>query len=237
MTNSRPRVVRSTFRRSSTDQRVVDSHSPGLSLEPPHEFERSFSGRCTESISTNASVSAPGSSGAPRSEPGQHPAVHRRQLARGGRGRTPARTSPASKGRRSHRRWPGSRRAAEDPSRRGRPRRRHHARDQRTDLHPRVRADLSGHPYVRSDQVFQAHILSQPHRGNEPRMRHEIRVIETRASLGGGVQQPHLRSALSTTGIGVSATPIFPSQRALLLSRHAPNHNPGGGSRLRRFLS
>lgn len=58
----------------------------------------------------------------------------------------------------------------------------------------------------------------------------------TRSLFGIGarrVQQSHLRSALSILDFRASATPIFPGQRALLLSQHAPNRNPDGESGLR----
>ncbi|BCO36289.1 hypothetical protein [Mycobacterium heckeshornense] len=73
-----------------------------------------------------------------------------------------------------------------------------HPRDQRTDLHTRVGAHLGVEPNMMGGKLFQPNQLGQPHRGHQPGMRHEIRVIEAGASLARSMQQSHLRGALSS---------------------------------------
>jgi hypothetical protein len=170
-----------------------------------------------------------GQQGRLRREPGQHPAVHRGQLAHGAVGEGPQKRP--------------QRRGSPDPTkaRRERTQQVHpvdiigtsdHPGHQRTDLHPRVRTDLRGHLHMLDDQIFQTDVLGQPQRRHQTGVRHQIRIIKPHARLGRPMQQSHLRSALSTMGSGALATPIFPGQRALLLIRHAPGHSSGGGSRL-----
>jgi hypothetical protein len=53
------------------------------------------------------------------------------------------------------------------------------------------------HPNMLSGKLFQSNQISQPHRGHQPGMRHEIWVIEAGASLARSMQQLHLRGALS----------------------------------------
>jgi hypothetical protein len=108
-----------------------------------------------------------------------------------------------------------------------------HPCDQRTDLHTRIGAHLGVEPNMVGGKLFQTNQLSQPRRRHQPGMRHKIRVIEAGASLAHSMQQLHLRGALSFWVIRVSATPIIPGQRALLLLRHAHGKNSIGGFRLR----
>jgi hypothetical protein len=107
-----------------------------------------------------------------------------------------------------------------------------HPGHQRTDLQIRVRADLGGHMHMLCDQVLQPDVLGQPHRRYQPGVRHQIRIIKRRVCPGRGMQQSHPRGALSILALRASTTRILPGQRALLLSRHTPKNNPGGGSRL-----
>ena len=147
----------------------------------------------------------------PRREPGQHPAVHCSQLTHVTVSESPQERAQC--------------RGRPDPAERGRqrtmPQQVHpiktvrtgdHARHQRTDLHPRVRAGPRRHLHMLGDQLLQTSITGQAHREHQPSMRHEIRIIERRPRLGRRMQQSHPRSALSTMGSGASATPILPGQ-------------------------
>ena len=167
----------------------------------------------------------------PRGQLGQYPAVHRGELTHVAVVERPQKAT--------------QRRRGADPADRGRDRAvaqqvhpvdgvgaGDHPRHQRTDLQTRVRADLGGHTHMLRDQILQPNVLSQPHRRYQPGVRHQIRIIKRRVCPGRGVQQSHPRGALSILALRASTTRILPGQRALLLSRHTPENNPGGGSRL-----
>jgi len=128
-------------------------------------------------------------------EPGQHPAMHRRQL---GHVAVVERAQERAQ-----------RRGGPDPAERGRERAvaqqvhpvdvvgaGDHPRQQRPHLASRVRPDLRGHAYVLVDQLLEPDVLGQPRRAHQPAVRHQIRVVEPRGRLARSVQQSHLRGAL-----------------------------------------
>ena len=69
-------------------------------------------------------------------------------------------------------------------------------------------------PDMLCDQAAQARPLRQGHHRDQARPRHEIRVIKRRVDLRQPVQQSHLRGVLSCSTTVASATPIVPAQRA-----------------------
>jgi hypothetical protein len=68
--------------------------------------------------------------------------------------------------------------------------------------------------YPPGHQACQVDLLGQPHHRHQPGTLHQIRIIEDRVHGAAAMQQSHLRVVLSTRVMVVSATPIFPSQRA-----------------------
>ena len=216
-------------RTSSDFEAILACPNAAPCLVPP------YTRRCTESTSMNTTVSAPGSIGV------------RAASSTSTRRCTAAswRTLPWSNGPQEA----AQRRRGADPADRGRERAvaqqvhpvdgvgaGDHPGHQRTDLQPGVGADLGGHPHMLSGQVLQPDVLGQPHGRYQPGVRHQIRIIKPGVRRGRGMQQSHPRGALSILALRASATRILPGQRALLLLRHASGDNPGGGSRLMRWI-
>ena len=161
----------------------------------------------------NASVPAPGSSGARRASSDQELPARLLQLG----DVTPgiAAQVRAQRGRRPD--------AAEQRGHRAVPQQAHvidrirpggHPGDQARHLQVRVDPALAARPDVLRDQVRQPGALRQGHHRHQPGVRHEIRVIERCARLREAMQQSHLPGALSSSATEASATPIVPAQRA-----------------------
>lgn len=74
---------------------------------------------------------------------------------------------------------------------------RRHARDQAADLQARVRPAVPAGADVLGDQVVQPGALGEGHDGDQPGVRHQMRVIERRAGLPRAMQQSHVKGVLS----------------------------------------
>ena len=77
-----------------------------------------------------------------------------------------------------------------------------HARDQAADLQGRVHPAPAARPDALREQVRQPAPLRQGRHGEEPAVRHEIRVIEHRSCPRGAMRQSHLRGVLSAWAMG-----------------------------------
>ena len=161
----------------------------------------------------NASVSAPGSSGAcPASAIRNsracllqlgHVAPGIRAQVRSQRGRCPDAAEQ-----RAHRAVPQQAHVIDAVRPGGHPG--HQARD----LQGRVDAAFPARPGVLRDQAPQTGPVRQRHHRDQAGVRHEIRVVERRVRLRQAVQQSHLQGVLWNRVLEALDTPIIPAQRA-----------------------
>jgi hypothetical protein len=108
-----------------------------------------------------------------------------------------------------------------------------HARDQGRHLQARVHPAIAGRADVLRDQLAEAGALREGHHRDQVGVRHQMRVIERRASLRQGMQQFHLRGVLSNRVMEASDNPILPAQRAPFTLTRPKAPYLTGGSRLR----
>ena len=161
----------------------------------------------------NASVSAPGSSGACRASSARNsrpafsswadvaPGIAAQVRAQRGR-------RPDAAEQRAHRAVPQQVHVIDAV------RARRHPGDQARDLQVRVDAAFPARADVLRDQVAEPGALRQGHHRDQPGVRHEIRVVERCVRLRQAMQQSHLQGVLSNRVLEASDTPILPGQRA-----------------------
>ena len=90
-----------------------------------------------------------------------------------------------------------------------------HPGDQRGDLQPGVRALVGRHPQVLIGQVPQPGRLGQRQHRDQPRRRHQIRIVEHHRGRPQGVRELHLRDALpGAVDLDLSQVPISQHGRA-----------------------
>jgi hypothetical protein len=91
---------------------------------------------------------------------------------------------------------------------------RRHPSDQARDLQMSVDPAIPARPDMLSDQISEPGALRQSHERDQPRPRHQMRVIERCVRPRQDMQQSHLTGAPSNQAPEASTTPIVPGQGA-----------------------